>query len=563
MFRPTVCSISIALVLLAAFAVSVDAQARSGSIAGTVTLAGKPAKRVQVVVWISSNSIDPKPKFNTGSTDDEGRYVISGLAAGKYAIAPYQPANSLPERTMFDSGNKSVTLNENEAATGIDFNLAAGGVITGRVVGPDGRPLIEQRITLENVDSKQSLGGIFGGDMYRTDDRGIYRLYGLPAGRYYVVAGDANTSNTITIGLNSARSSPRTYYPGVTEKTDAKVVELSEGSTESGIDIPVGLPEKTYSISGRMIDQATGKPVADVPATYGVMSPGTTSIGAYGTNANSDVSGRFKIGSLKPGKYAVFAGGFSMGNGSDKYTSDPVIIDVIDSDVTDVEIKVRAGISLDGIAVIEGSSDPEMLRRITSVRVSAVSMAPPEPGTIRTPGGRSSQIGADGKFHLEGISPGRTGFYIYQIGSEQIFSVKAVEQDGNLMPDGTLDILPGTEHLNVRLILETGNGTIRGQLNVVGGQLPAGMRFSGSLLRAGQPRMNARSFSVDARGRFAIEHVAAGEYEIQISVFPAPGQQGPPLQIPSVRQNVTTSGNGETTVNLTLDLTPRPGGTPQ
>lgn len=75
--------------------------------------------------------------------------------------------------------------------------------------------------------------------------------------------------------------------------------------------------------------------------------------------------------------------------------------------------------------------------------------------------------------------------------------------------------------------------------------------------------MNARSFSVDARGRFAIEHLAAGEYEIQISVFPAPGRQAPPVEIPPVRQNVTISGNGESTVNLTLDLTPRSGGTPQ
>ena len=563
MFRPTISSISIALVV-AVFVVSTHAQAKgSGSISGAITLAGKPAKGVQVVAWVGTNNINPRPQFNTGTTDEEGRYIITGLAAGKYQVAPYQPANTLPGRTMYDPGNKNVTLNENEAATGIDFNLDTGSVITGRVVGPDGRPLIEQRITLENVDNKQALGGIFGGDMYRTDDRGIYRLYGLPAGRYYVVAGDANSSSTITIGLNSARTSPRTYYPGVTEKTDAKVVELSEGSVESGIDISVGMPEKAYSISGRMIDQSTGKPVADVPATFGVMNSSNSGIGAFGTNSNSDASGRFRINSLKPGKYAVFAGGFSFGNGNEKWTSDPVIIDITDSDITDVEIKVRAGISLDGVVIVEGSSDPEVLRKITSLRVQALSVTPPEPGTIRTPSGRSAQIGADGRFHLDGVSPGRSTLYTYQSGNEQLFSVKSIEQDGSPVSDGILDIEPGTEHLNVRLILETGNGTLRGQLNIVGGELPTGMRLSGSLLRSGQPRMNARSFDVDARGRFVVDHLASGEYELQVFAFPAPGQSGPPRQIPPVHQNVTISGSGETIVSLTLDLSPRPGGTPQ
>ena len=160
------------------------AQAKgSGSISGTVTLGGKPAKGVPVVVWVNINGPGQKPPFSTATTDEEGRYLISGLPAGKYSVAPYQPANSLPERTMFDLGSKSVTLNDNESASAIDFNLAAGSVITGRVVGPDGRPLIEQRITLESLENKQTFGGLMGNEMYRTDDRGIYRIYGLPAGR--------------------------------------------------------------------------------------------------------------------------------------------------------------------------------------------------------------------------------------------------------------------------------------------------------------------------------------------------------------------------------------------
>jgi hypothetical protein len=563
MFRLAYFSISVILIGLGICSVSIHAQNKnSGSIAGTVTLGGKPAKGVPVVASLNSNSPGQKPPFGTASTDDEGRYSITGLAAGRYSVAPYQPTSVLPERTIFDTGSKSVTLSENESAANIDFTLSAGAVITGRITGSDGRPLIEQRINVESADGKQSFGGIFGGEMYRTDDRGIYRIYGLPAGSYFVSVGEAPVSNIITIGGSTNSNVPHTYYPGVTEKADAKLLEMTDGSTESAIDISVGDREKTYSISGRMVDQTTGKPVADVPAAYGLVQSGN-SIGAFGTSTNSDVSGQFKINSLKPGRYAVFAGGFSFGGSADKWTSDPAVIEITDANVADVEIKVRAGVAVDGIAVVDGTSDPEVLRKVVLLRVQVFSSGPSSPGTIQTPSGRSAQIGADGRFHVDGLQPGRFNVYVSQTGADQVFALKTIEQDGNLVQDGMIDIAQGVDHTNVKLTLETGSGTLRGQLNVIGGDLPAGMRLSGSLQRPGQARLQARSFTIDARGRFLVEHLTAGEYEIQVNAYPAPGQPAQPRSIPPVRQNVTMTGSGEANVTMTLDLTPRPGGTPQ
>jgi hypothetical protein len=511
---------------------------------------------------VNASTPSGKPPFSTASTDEEGHYIIVGLPAGKYQLAPYQPADSLPERTMFDPGGKTVTLSESESVTGIDFALSAGSVITGHIVGSDGRPLIEQRITIENVENKQSFGGMIGGEMYRTDDRGIYRIYGLPAGRYFVSVGEANTGNSISIGSNTSSYIPRTYYPGVTERSDAKVVELSDGSVESGVDIAVGQPEKVYSISGRMIDQATGKPVPDVPAAFGPVQP-NGSITAFGTGTNSDAFGEFKLNSLKPGKYAIFAGGFSFGGGADKWTSDPVVIEITDSDVTDVDLKIRAGASIDGLAVVEGTSDADVLRRLSTVRVSFFSANPPSPGSIQTPSSRSAQFGADGRFQLNGLSSGKYRVSVLQIGGESIFNLRSVEQDGSPTPDGVVNVEPGIDHLNVRLVLESGNGTIRGQVNLAGGELPTGWRLAGNIKRPGQSGTQSRSVSVDARGKFVIDHLAAGEYEIQILALPAPGQSGPPRSIPSVRQNATVSGSGETNVVMVLDLTPRTAGTPQ
>src|SRR5437762_5914354 len=321
------------LVGLAASLFPATAQTKgSGSISGRVTLGEKPAKGVPIVAT-SSASPNQKPTSVTASTDDEGRYRITGLAAGRYSVSPYQPANVLPERTQWDPGSKSVTLGDDESVSDINFSLMPGGVITGRIVGPDGRPLIEQRVTVESIDKKTSFGGFMSGStMYQTDDRGIYRVYGLPSGRYLVSIGEDKNNDTISLGFQNGGYFQKTFYPSVTERSDARVVELTEGAVETGIDIVVGPREKRYSIAGRMIDQATGKAVADVPAAYGVISPGQSGIGASGTDTKSDALGQFKLNSLKPGRYAVFAGGNFMG--TDKWTSDPVQVEITDADIT-------------------------------------------------------------------------------------------------------------------------------------------------------------------------------------------------------------------------------------
>src|SRR5207244_12335072 len=67
-------------------------------------------------------------------------------------------------------------------------------VITGRVTDAENKPVVEERVSLQSVDENgaPSRFGVFSSpndQMYQTDDRGIYRIYGLPAGRYKVSVG--------------------------------------------------------------------------------------------------------------------------------------------------------------------------------------------------------------------------------------------------------------------------------------------------------------------------------------------------------------------------------------
>src|SRR5256885_2338160 len=89
---------------------------------------------------------------------------------------------------------------------------------------------------------------------FQTDDRGIYRIFGLPANRYYVYVGEAQDDNSARMQFNASYY-PRTFYGNTTELNEAKPVEVTSGAETSGIDITVGSPVRTYKAAGRVLDE--------------------------------------------------------------------------------------------------------------------------------------------------------------------------------------------------------------------------------------------------------------------------------------------------------------------
>ena len=80
-----------------------------------------------------------------------------------------------------------------------------------------------------------------------TDDRGVYRLYGLQSGQYIVSAFIGDVSSDDVPGY------ARTYFPGMGSASDAQFVSIGSGQNVVGLDIPLART-RTARISGRMID---------------------------------------------------------------------------------------------------------------------------------------------------------------------------------------------------------------------------------------------------------------------------------------------------------------------
>jgi len=90
-------------------------------------------------------------------TNQEGIYRITNVASGSYLVMPVAPALVMTDSLNNPQG-QSVIVNENENADGINFELAPGGVITGKVSDSEGHPLIEERVSLARQINAISAG---------------------------------------------------------------------------------------------------------------------------------------------------------------------------------------------------------------------------------------------------------------------------------------------------------------------------------------------------------------------------------------------------------------------
>ena len=247
---------AICILLLLSTVVSAQSQsavdkAATSTISGKVTVGGKGVWGVVVGLVISDQyRSNVRPTSFRSTTDEDGNYRITNLPPGTYDVIPASPVYVATE------GRKSLVVGKNETVENIDIALERGGVITGKVTDAEGRPVIEETIYVSAATTEKRLPYFRN---VRTDDRGIYRAYGVPAGSYKVSAGrDANSSPG---SRRPENRNQRTYHPSAVDPAAAIVIDVSEGSEATNVDITFAAPLRNYSARGRIIDGDTAKPV--------------------------------------------------------------------------------------------------------------------------------------------------------------------------------------------------------------------------------------------------------------------------------------------------------------
>ena len=501
----------------------------TASISGKVTLKNKGL--AGIVVFAFRQNVARSESYH-GTADQNGNYRISNLPAGIYVVIPLAPSLASQDEV----GNDSVVISEGENVDGINFSMVQGGVITGKISDADGRPLIEAQVEVSPVDS-QFVGRRLG--FVNTDDRGIYRAFGLRPGKYRVSVGRDDYIS------NAAFSYRKTFYPSVTDPEKAKLIEVTEGSETKDVDILVGRPLSAFKVSGRIMDRETGKPLPNIK--YGLFQnlSENSSSSTVGRNF-SNIRGEFNFDNVLPGKYRVFIVPEETG-----VRGDSVAFEVVDHDVTDLVINAGKAGSLSGFVVFEGAE--------RSTKTNDLLIHAWVDNQDMYTGGTVYPINADGSFRVGGLQNGSVRLHLSPRtrNDQKPIAIVRVERDG-VPQTSDLILKDGEQVTGLRIVVKYLTGAIHGEVKVEGDEISPDARLSLWLNPVDANRTLYQSTSgnssprIDSRRRFVVEGLAAGTYELNVAVY-EPGR-AETNQV--YKQQVTVSDNAVSEVIFTIKTKP-------
>lgn len=519
--RPARGALTLAAALLCALALAPAALAQTAAPAtvnGRVTDGERGAHGVTVILVYN----EPSRRFRLAArakTDAEGRFLISNVAPGLYQILPIAPAHVVAGLGLNYPPGRPLNISAGEEIRDIDFKIEPGGVITGRITDADGNPVVAEPVMAAPVE--QSMGpprfNFDQRDML-TDDRGIYRLFGLPPGRYRVSVGRADDSGAVSFGRRKLFR--RTFYPDAAESAQARIVEVKAGDEATDVDISVGRPLKTYKVAGRFVTADTNQPVAGIPVGYSTVDARGRRTGGYGGVTTTNSLGEFVTDGLASGRYAVYStNSFQSQAEPSEFYSDAVFFEVAESDVSGLVVKLKRGATVSGVVTIEGMPDrAAAAQMLSSLRVSPwVEPFQQQFGTATQT--RPVSVNPDGTFRVMGLSPGKLRLNTMSEGAKGLTTTRVEMNNTNVI--GGFNIAEGAQVTGVRIVMTYGTATLIGQTTFLNGSPAAGARLMAfaRLIVPTPGATVARSAEVDGRGFFRLEGMPAGEYEVIVNAF--------------------------------------------
>ncbi len=287
------------------------------------------------------------------TTEADGRFDIPNLEPGSYsltAILPGYVARSSRESAYYRPGDY------------VTITMVKGGVITGRVTNFAGEAVVGVRVKAtrirdtdnravrvgaSNTTAYGAIGMVFGSLLndWQTDDRGIYRIYGLEPGTYHVSAGG---KGFVFFSMGGYDRDAPTYHPSGTVDTAADV-SVRAGEEAAGIDIRYR-DNRGYAVSGAIIGANEVKTDA-VIILLTRASTGNIESTSF-VFPNSPERG-FLLNSVPDGEYyiAAMAGGESRDSAGS--ASPPRRVTVRGADVTGIELTLALLGSVSGQVVLE------------------------------------------------------------------------------------------------------------------------------------------------------------------------------------------------------------------
>jgi hypothetical protein len=526
-------------------------QAPSGHLNGRVSAAdtGRPIRRARVLISAAELS-----GSRATLTDDDGGFDFADLPAGRYTLSASKSGFiglSYGQRRPLQAGTP-LQLIDGQQLRGIDFALPRGGVISGRVADETGDVMPGVSVSVMRYQYMQGDRRLVPAGQAQTDDRGVFRVWGLNPGDYYVSAvsrGDAPGGRGPAAPAAGGRGGrggggggaaaqsgddqnqlmyAPTYYPGVGSAAEARAVTLGVSQELNGIDFNLQLV-RTARVSGH-VENPDGSWAG--MGTVNLTPQTSARSNAPGTSFGGRISwdGQFSVANVPPGLYTLRA----RTNDRDAPLSASQALAVSAGDVNNVVVVLQTGGSLSGTVVFPaGSSNPPDL---TQVRIAAPSIESDDNvGPAPSP-----RVNKDGTFTIDGVTAG--GHLIRANGGLRGWALKSVTVDGRDVTDTPFTVRSGQKTGNIVVTFTDKVSEINGSVTDNGGNPMTEYTVLAFSTDSNVWRPQSRQIMTarpDQTGTFRIRGLPAGEYFVATV---DPGEQGEwfePAYLDSHRQDAS------------------------
>ena len=413
-----------------------------GQVMATAT--GQPVRRAQVRVI----SNDGRGNGGVTSTDNDGRFEVKELAAGRYIVMATKGGyvtGQFGQRRPNEPGTP-IELVEAQTADRVNFSLMRGGVIAGRILDDGGEPVsgtqvMAMRYAFVGGVRRLTPGGAEGGND-RTDDQGGFRLFGLPPGEYFVSAVN-RAGGFISAEMNNTEADgfAPTYFPGTANVAEATRITLRAGQEMTGANFAM-IVARLARVRGRALN-SSGEPVTSSMISLSPAEPSQMSMSFNNTMIGRD--GAFQFTSVAPGRYILNVRPNNMPVTGIEFASMPLVVGPEDLD--NVMVTTSLGATARGVIVTDDGSAPGF--KPSQVQVMA---NPAEPMTMMF-GNGPSKVNDDYSFELSGLADRR----LIRASAGPGWFLKSVLQGGDDVTDSGLEFMPGRsiEDLQITMTQKT------------------------------------------------------------------------------------------------------------
>jgi protocatechuate 3,4-dioxygenase beta subunit len=487
--------------------------AGAGSVSGIVMQDDGPARPARLArVSVRGSAINGERVVLSG---DDGQFVVDHLPPGSYQVYVTKPAY-LPmyygaTRPARGPGT-NVVLDGRKPVTDLKITLTRGAVVTGTVFDIEGQPASNVRVQMmavQTVDGERVLTNVAVSGTTLTDDRGMFRVYGVRSGTYVMIANPPTSSNTeirqlsdqemraaiaeaasgikaaamptdriIAPGPPGALPAPPlpgiavsyspVFYPGTVSEQDASAFAVTAGQETGNINIRMSLVPAAR-IEGVVIGvdgQAMTVPPQVSLQRFSSFSQTTQSIRTF-------EGGRFQAIGVAPGAYVISVrytppvnrpqgGGPPPGPSPTYWAREEIFVN--GADLSNLALQLRPPIVVNGTVTIEGAARPK------DVQLRLDQFSRPGQMTMST----NVRADAEGVFKFGNLTPGR-----YRLGAsvttpmapapagvpaQPVWAVKSAAIEGRDAWEGYVDITADRLALNAAVTLTTNLPEVSGQL---------------------------------------------------------------------------------------------------